>query len=81
MSYFTDPFVPSSVYPCNQGAFTGSVGTAEDASRILDTAIMGTAYQYKIAYEATTGKKYRFKTQQERLQVMIEGSKPANCPG
>ncbi len=80
MSYFGDPTIPTPVYPCGQGAYTGSVGSAANASTIVDASNTGTMYQFKVAYEAATQKPYKYKTQLERLQCMIESAKPANCP-
>jgi hypothetical protein len=65
---------PTPVYPC----IGGPQSTATDSSVQLNTLITGTVYEYKQAYEAT-GKKYKFKTQQERMAYILESIKSNRC--
>jgi hypothetical protein len=74
MSFFRDAIIPTPVYPCAGGS-TG----AADARAPLTANMNGTVYQFVRNYEATTGKKYRFKSNEERMRYMVESMRPENC--
>jgi hypothetical protein len=74
MSFFRDTVITTPVYPC------GPVATAAPDARTVTAAnTNGTIYQYVTNYEATTGKKYKFKSNEERMRYMMESVRPENC--
>ncbi len=74
MSFFRDTQITQPVYPC------GPVATAApDARTVLTANMNGTIYQFVTNYEATTGKKYKFKSSEERMRYMVESMRPENC--
>jgi hypothetical protein len=70
------------IYACGAGAYTNPAVSvpAVAASGVVATTIQNTVFEYKKAYEATSGKTYQFKTQEERMRYMLEAMKTANCP-
>ncbi len=67
------------MFPC--GGAPTIPGTVDTSRRpVLDATVNGTIYQYVLNYEASTGKKYKFKNQEERMRYMLEAMKPENCP-
>lgn len=70
--------IPTPVYPCG-GA--GAAAPAERTGSVAVTGANGTIYQYVLAYEAATGKKYKFKSNEERMRYVLEAAAITSCPG
>ena len=69
--------IPTPVYACG-GA--GAVAPPERTGSVATTGTNGTIYQYVLAYEAETGKKYKFKSNEERMRYVLEAAAVASCP-